>query len=725
MRAFSRRKLVAPSLESLLLVPHAPHPLPPYTRWEDPPPDPKPLPTMFSLSEAIPRKTLRSAIAQIRRIHECIQLALDSRLSEAVAARPKPLIFHSSQLFTPMARGFGPLNLIPVLEQTGPIEQLLPSRWPSRPPNSKLTVDFFLFFAHLFPDLQSVSYAAHGTPDHSSMPLTVVLCPPAVSALKLIAAFVTCTEKDISEGFTTHPYPFCPTWPFVGDSCSVHERNGKHRLCWDKSGPRKIPSFTPFNKTLPLDDLPVIVFVSIATSTREMAIFHSSGAPTLMWSCDLSNAYRQGGRQRCDIWKQGRITHRGCTVDWRGQFGDASQCNTANRVWSHCLWVARKLILALDDFFPPRDEVVLAWMGFRSSNSLLVKLGDVWAFFDDVHGGGINDQICCSDGTPLQCEDGELIFRCSLHFNATMVVFQAAGYSFPEKKRQPPSLVLDLLGALVRVRYQHVVVHPEKRVRYMSEIASVEEASSVERDFLNSLAHKLIYCACIMVRMRPLLFPIFKCLHAPTRTARALISPEARDSLRKCRLALSLADSHSLPFAAIEAFPSLGEDLLVTYADAAGEGEFAGMGFWYVQGAVCFLFMDEWRESEVSIPIHAREAFISSAATMSANAHFPHRMFCLEYTDNTPTEFVHESQSSGCRFLQTIIAARAEFLDAANLCTLPQRVSSQNNLWADLLSRGHWQRVLAMVADAGLTPVWVLLPELAKLLREALVSLCD
>ena len=315
MRAFSRRKLVAPSLESLLLVPHAPHPLPPYTRWEDPPPDPKPLPTMFSLSEAIPRKTLRSAIAQIRRIHECIQLALDSRLSEAVAARPKPLIFHSSQLFTPMARGFGPLNLIPVLEQTGPIEQLLPSRWPSRPPNSKLTVDFFLYFAHLFPDLQTVSFAAHGTPDHSSMPLTVVLCAPAVSALKLIAAFVSCTEKDISEGFTSQPYTFCPTWPFVGDACSVHERNGKPRLCWDKSGPRKIPSFTPFNKTLPLDDLPVIVFVSIATSTREMAIFHSSGAPTLMWSCDLSSAYRVGGRQNCDVWKQGRITHRGCTVD--------------------------------------------------------------------------------------------------------------------------------------------------------------------------------------------------------------------------------------------------------------------------------------------------------------------------------------------------------------------------------------------------------------------------
>ena len=136
------------------------------------------------------------------------------------------------------------------------------------------------------------------------------------------------------------------------------------------------------------------------------------------------------------------------------------------------------------------------------------------------------------------------------------------------------------------------------------------------------------------------------------------------------------------------------------------------------------LVHDRWLESEASIPIHAREAFVSTAATMSAHAHFPTRMFCLEYTDNTPTEFVHESQSSGCKFLQSIIAARADFLDAANLCTLPQRVSSQNNVWADLLSRGGWQRVVAMVVDAGLNPVWVTMPEPAKSLRGALVSLC-
>ena len=35
------------------------------------------------------------------------------------------------------------------------------------------------------------------------------------------------------------------------------------------------------------------------------------------------------------------------------------------------------------------------------------------------------------------------------------------------------------------------------------------------------------------------------------------------------------SDAHSLPFHAIEAFPSLGDSCIVTYADAAGEGEWA------------------------------------------------------------------------------------------------------------------------------------------------------
>ena len=98
---------------------------------------PPPLPLMFSLSDAIPRQTIRKTMNQLRAIKACIDLAIAQDVRAVVAARPKPLIIHERHLFTERARGFGPLNLIPVLDSSGPISQLLPSRWPHRPSNSQ------------------------------------------------------------------------------------------------------------------------------------------------------------------------------------------------------------------------------------------------------------------------------------------------------------------------------------------------------------------------------------------------------------------------------------------------------------------------------------------------------------------------------------------------------------------------------------------------------------
>ena len=225
--------------------------------------------------------------------------------------------------------------------------------------------------------------------------------------------------------------------------------------------------------------------------------------------------------------------------------------------------------------------------------------------------------------------------------------------------------------------------------------------------------------------LRPWLAPIFRCLRAPSRTARALISPLARGSLHKCRIALEAAESHFLPFAAIESFPHWNESLIVTYADAAGDGEYEGMGFWFVLGDSCFLFCAKWLVGEKRVLIHAREAFISTCALISTHLHAPSRLFVLEYTDNTPTEFVHDSQASRCPLLQHIIEARGDFLDASGLCVLPQRVKSKDNRWADMLSRGHWKAVLAEVVRRGLRPVWVDMPRDAQVLRASLASLAN
>ena len=108
---------------------------------------------------------------------------------------------------------------------------------------------------------------------------------------------------------------------------------------------------------------------------------------------------------------------------------------------------------------------------------------------------------------------------------------------------------------------------------------------------------------------------------------------------------------------------------------------------------------------------------------MSAHAVCPARVFCLEYTDNTPTETVHESQSARCHFLQTVIDARADFFDASGLCALPQRVSSKDNIWADKLSRGAWRQVVEACIEKGLKPFWIGVPSAASRLRSALSAI--
>ena len=266
-------------------------------------------------------------------------------------------------------------------------------------------------------------------------------------------------------------------------------------------------------------------------------------------------------------------------------------------------------------------------------------------------------------------------------------------------------------------------MHPDKRVNYISELRVAQQVDFLPRDSLNSLAHKMIYCSCIIIRMRPWLFPIFRCLHARYRSARAPISAEAREAFAKCELALAHAEYHFLPFAAVESFPSVAHGLKASYADAADDKPGQGWGFWWVSGSVCFLAWGVWETKHASIPIHGKEAWASTAAIMTMKVIQQESDYVLEYTDNSPTEWVVDSQQSKCEFLQTVIEARAEFFDASGMCSLPQRVSSANNVWADFLSRGWSQYVLWKVAKLGLKPIVVPLASQAELLLEVLAEL--
>ena len=90
----------------------------------------------------------------------------------------------------------------------------------------------------------------------------------------------------------------------------------------------------------------------------------------------------------------------------------------------------------------------------------------------------MNDEILSSVGEPVLEESGASLTRQCLYFQGTIAVFESAGFEMPLKKREAPAFVIEqLLGALVRVREQHIVVHPDKRQKYISELLVAEVAS--------------------------------------------------------------------------------------------------------------------------------------------------------------------------------------------------------------------------------------------------------
>ena len=109
--------------------------------------------------------------------------------------------------------------------------------------------------------------------------------------------------------------------------------------------------------------------------------------------------------------------------------------------------------------------------------------------------------------------------------------------------------------------------------------------------------------------------------------------------------------------------------------------------------------------------------------SLHAVAHRHMNSFVLEYTDNAASEFVADSQQSPCEFLQLLSAARSDFFDASGMCTLPQRVKSAHNLWADWLSRGEVAKVIANAIRLGLKPFRVFPPPDANKLLDSLSQL--
>lgn len=243
-------------------------------------------------------------------------------------------------------------------------------------------------------------------------------------------------------------------------------------------------------------------------------------------------------------------------------------------------------------------------------------------------------------------------------------------------------------------------------------------APSVERDELNAMAHRLIFCAQILVQMRPWLFSVFALLRVAfrTRRGRILLSPAAKVDLRRCLYALRMRGADGAHFASARGFPSLEDGARVSYADAAVELERRGYGGWAVLGR---LFVYIVGVTDALVTINALELWATTATVVAVALRDRTAEYFAEYSDNTSAEAVAARSSAAAPQMQLLLQRRDAMLGGLGVFCLPQRVSSEANEFADWLSRGRERDVLAAVAAAGLRAERLDVPEeLLALLAE-------
>ena len=190
-----------PELRSVLLGEALPAAnVPPSTGWAEAPfvLDP---PTPLTTAELIPRAMIVRLHAFRRRVAECLATARDGRWQVAQSQRPAPLYAAGVDCVLPAGRGWA-WRFDKVEERWYP---LMPSLWPSQPPESDLDIGSIVDYAEKFgfPDAEIISFMAHGYPG-PELDLCAILGPPHVGALKEPAAFDKCAKKDRDRGWVHH-----------------------------------------------------------------------------------------------------------------------------------------------------------------------------------------------------------------------------------------------------------------------------------------------------------------------------------------------------------------------------------------------------------------------------------------------------------------------------------------------------------------------------------------
>jgi len=265
--------------------------------------------------------------------------------------------------------------------------------------------------------------------------------------------------------------------------------------------------------------------------------------------------------------------------------------------------------------------------------------------------------------------------------------------------------MLEALGVEVDLDEWRMRLTSAKALRYAAQAAEVAGVQRCSRAVFEQLLGRLQFAAqCYPVgRQR---------LAACWRVARACfrlqggdvaVSSTVQGELRWWAAELR-GRREGVPLAAA-GMPVAGEGSPAIYADASGSGGF--MAWALVDGELLYV-QDEWSAAERGLDIAVLELLASTVGLVALVPHVGRRV--VSFSDSVVAAAAMRASAARSAPLQLLVGRRSEWAVQHGVVEAVARITSANNRWSDLGSRGQMARVEAEAAALGICARRIAIP---------------
>ena len=683
-----------------------------------------------SLGEIVTVRTRTKLKAWRKRSDRMFKLALAGDLKAAKLARPKDLLLKQRKCTRI------PFRKVRMDLTSLPYKSAQPTAWPENPPVTELSIRNVRreFRAHPeFTDKWVKGMVSHGCPEISRCQEDTFLAAPHIRALQHYPEWSKLVQAELLAGWGRTRFPDgWHAWPCRLNPSGIVCQKGSHRrtddLSWPLEGNTEAKGTVSVNAA---SDFECVLYVRIAFIALACAIFLVAMVPVEIFYCDLSKAYKRCAEQAMAVWQRGFMTESGAQTLDRICFGQADGPSSFTRQSNHMRFIIVKEMDYANTCYPTRDKRVIAWIQVRRRAAIEAG-GDVEAwcrlffimvFLDDFTGASIADLLFRYDGSKVIDQEGKHKKRSTLMMEVKLSAIARYGHRSGKSKEAWPCRSLVMLGVTVDLDREVMSLDPTKRKNYAEYLDEFFEKVPVRvtRHSLTRVAFRmLVVCECDPA-CRQWLHPVFRRLRGFPVTGSLPLGAEAEEALLRFRTRLRDGTAIEVPLAPRVSFPHPSEPgVLVKFDDASGKDDDNraskdgdGPPGWgscsVIDGVMCYMH-GVWSATELSnFSITILETLTT---VMSTFAYLDYRELgdtgkqafthVLEYTDNTGCEWSMRKETPHNARLQQLSAKRQKELTRRGVFVRTERVTSLGNKWADLLSRGHVERVIHEAGECGL-----------------------